>query len=538
MNEARARLRMDSRLQMLFTVLIVGLANLLASRHFIRLDVSKDRLYSLDEASKSIVHQLDRPLVVKVYFTPGLGAPYQNHEQFIRDKLDEYQAYAGTRMTVQVVDPDADPTAAAEAQKYGIGQLQYTVREQDRSELRKIWMGAVLLYGEKQEVLPELTNLASFEYDVSSAIHRLEQKADDKKVLAWSIGHGEPDFTKDQGPVRSLAETLSRRFVLRQVPLGGAGTIPDDVDALLVVGPQEPLEERALYQIDQLVMRGGAAAIFVTNTRPDMRTLRSTRVISGLDPLLGHYGVQVNHDIVLDRVENGAMRFPVRVGQKVGYRDINYPLIPKADDLSRTSVLVAGLDSMLFPFASSLSPAAAAAGVTVDVLAQSTRSSGSVADVRSLDPSTMTSVLPDEKRGPFPLLVALTGSFRSFFETRPVPQPVPGIASVSDEDAPKEAPLVVEGAPTRLVVAGSADVIANNSAFMLNLCDWLVQDESLIGIRSKIASLPSLNATTPGEQLAWKAFLLLAGPALLFGYGGLRLLRYRRRARLAAGGAS
>ena len=528
----RARLLLDSRLQMVLTIVIVVLANMLAARHFTRIDLSKDRLYSLDEASKSMVGRLDRPLVVKVYFTPGLEAPYNNHQQFVHDKLEEYKAYAGGRMTVTMVDPDHDPDAGKEAQKYGITQLEYTVRQQDRAELRKIWMGAVLLYGEKQEVLPGLTNLASFEYDFTSALHRLEQKKDDRKVLGWAIGHGEPDYAKDQGPVRGLAETLSRRFELRYVPLGGAGTIPEDIDALLVVGPQQALEDRALYQIDQLLMRGGAAGIFVTNTRPDLRTLRATRLISGLDPLLGHYGIQVNRDIVLDRAQNGAMRFPIRVGEKVGYRDINYPLIPKATELSRTSVLVAGLDALLFPFASSLTVGETTPNLKVNVLAESAGSSGSVANVRSLDPAQLKAVLPEEKRGPFPMLVAVTGDFRSFFETRPVPGPLPGLPPVSDAESPEEAALIVEGAPTRLVVAGSADFIANNTAFMLNLADWLVQDEALIGIRSKIATMPALAPTTPDVQIAWKIFLLLGGPAVLFLYGALRQWRYRRRGRV------
>jgi hypothetical protein len=92
----------------------------------------------------------------------------------------------------------------------------------------------------------------------------------------------------------------------------------------------------------------------------------------------------------------------------------------------------------------------------------------------------------------------------------------------------------VEGAPTRLLVAGSADFVANNPAFMLNLVDWLVQDESLIGIRSKIATIPQLASTTPGQRAAWRAFNLLAGPLALFAFGAARQLWFRRRAARAS----
>jgi ABC-type uncharacterized transport system involved in gliding motility auxiliary subunit len=315
---------------------------------------------------------------------------------------------------------------------------------------------------------------------------------------------------------------------VRPLTLGGPGGIAEDVDAVLVVGPQETVGERGLYQLDQFVMRGGALAVFLTNTRPDLRTLRSTTVVSGLDPLLGHYGIRVNRDVVIDRVENGQLRFPVRQAGKIALRDINHPVIVKATELSRTSPLTAGLDSMLFPFTSSITLADAPPGVTFEALARSGRASGTLPGLKSLDPAALRDVQPGEKRGPFPILVSANGAFRSFFETRPVPPPDPD--APAPEEEVEEPALIVEGAPTRLVVAGSADFIANNTAFMLNLADWLVQDEALIGIRSKIATLPSLAATTPQEENAWRAVQLLTGPLLLFLFGALRQVRRRRRA--------
>jgi len=516
--------------QMGLVVLIVVLANLLAARHFVRVDLTADRLYSLDEASKAIVQRIDRPLVVKAYFTPGLEAPYNNHARIVLDKLEEYRAYAGGRMTVESIDPGARPEAAAEAARYGLTQLEYTVREADRAELRKIWMGLVLLYGDRQVVLPSLADLSSLEYDLSSAIHALQQKAEDQKVIGWTLGRGEPDYTREAGPVRTIVEQLSKKYVVRPVTLGGPGGVPEEVDALLVVGPQQPYGERALWQLDQFVMRGGALAAFLTGTRPDLRSLRTTRVVSGLDPLLGHFGVQVNRDLVIDRVENGQLRFPVRSGGKMGLRDINHPAIVKATELSRTSPLTAGLDSMLLPFTGSLTPGEPAPGVTVEVLARSGKASGSIPSLESLDPAKLREVLEGERRGPFPVLVTLTGSFRSFFETRGVPAPDPD-APAADEDEPATEPTpLIEGASTRILVAGSADFIANNTAFMLNLVDWLVKDEALIGIRSKIATLPGLQPTTPEARNGWRAAHLLVPTLLLLAYGGWRQLARRRRA--------
>lgn len=533
----RRALLANAWLQMALVALIVVLANLYSARHFTRLDLTRDRLHSLDEASKALVQRLDRPLVVRAYLSRGLAAPYNNHAQLVRDKLEELQAYSGGRMKITVIDPGDDPDLAAEPRTYGLTPLDLKVTEANRAELRRIWLGAVLLYGDRQEVLPALTDLSSLEYDLASAIARLQQKADARPLLAWTTGNGEPDLVKPEGPLREMMEQLSRKFYLQPLALGGPGAIPEAVDALLVIGPQTPLSDRAVYQIDQFLLRGGAAAVFVTHTRPDLRVLRPARTSSGLEPLLGHYGVQVNRDIVIDRAQNGVMRFPARVGNRQTTRELNYPLIPRATDLSRRSALTSGLDAMLFPFTSSLQVGESLLhGVEAEVLARSSASAGSVQDLKTIDPSALSVVLSSEKRGPFPLLVALTGPLRSFFETRPVPPPDPDAPPMTDDD-PEEPALLVEGAPTRLVVAASADMVANNAAFMLNLADWLVQDEALIGIRSKIATLPALEPTTPREQLAWKAFNLLVGPLALLLFGLGRQLWFRRRARRARGAA-
>ncbi len=531
----RLNLLLNSHAQMVLTVLIVLLANGLAAFHVARVDLSQERLYTLDEASKQIVQKMDRPIVARVYFTQGLGAPYQNHKQFVVDKLGEFAAYTRGRMTVEVADPADDPDVAAKAAGFGLQQLDYTFREQDRAELRKIWMGVVLLYGDRQEVLPALKDLNTLECDLAAAFQRLSMKREDVKTLGWAIGDGEPDYQTEQGPLRTLASQLSRKFILKQIPLGGAGSIPEDVDALLIVGPQRALSERGLYQLDQFVMRGGALAAFVTNTRPDLRAMRPQRVSSGLDPLLGSFGVKVNRDLVLDRVKNGQMRFPVKAGGGSGYRDVNYPLIPKSITLSRTSVMVGGVDALLFPFASTLTVSETLPiGVTAEVIAQSSDASGVVGMLETLDPTKIQNVLSSEKRGPFPLLVAMTGPFRSFFESRPVPPPDPDAPSVTSADPnddgapPVEDPQRIEGVNTRMVISGSADFVANNPRFMENLADWLVADEALLGIRGKTASIPELNATTRGEQGAWKAAQLLWAPLLLLAFGAVR---YRRRAR-------
>ena len=87
---------------------------------------------------------------------------------------------------------------------------------------------------------------------------------------------------------------------------------------------------------------------------------------------------------------------------------------------------------------------------------------------------------------------------------------------------------ITQGAPARLVVGGSADLVANNLPFMLNLADWMVDDPDLINIRAKIIQLPQMEVIEEGKERQYKLFNLLFGSILVLIFGGIRF-KLRRR---------
>jgi gliding-associated putative ABC transporter substrate-binding component GldG len=518
--DKRRNLFYNSHVQLVLVLVIVVLANLWAAGSFFRVDLTGQRIYSLELATRALVYQLDKPLVVKVYFTRGLQAPYNNHEQTVVDKLEDLRAYSKGLMSIELVDPTNVKELSDEAAGFGIQPIQYRYQSANVTEMKQVFMGLVMVYGDRQEVLPALTDLATLEYDLARGIKALTTK-EERKVIGWAVGHGEPELINGQGPLETIRNRLGEDFGIRQVSLGGVGMIPEDVDALYVVGPQRPLDERSLYQLDQYLMRGGALAVFVSNTRPDLRTLRPQNVYHNLDALLGHYGVKVNRDVVVDRARNGSMRFPVRQGKYVVQMAVDYPLIPRATKLDPQSPVVRGIDNMLFPFTSSLTVVdPLPSELSATTLVATSEASGSIKGIGTIDPTAYKMVAPGEQRGSFPVMVSLAGTWTSFFASKEAPRPVEGAAATGDvEDA---AGRLRESAPTRLVVAGSADFVANNIATILNLTDWLVQDESLIAIRSKNISLPAIEPVEPERARLIKLGNLLGGSLLLLIFGLLR----------------
>jgi gliding-associated putative ABC transporter substrate-binding component GldG len=516
--DRRRRLLGHSWAQLLLVLVVVVLGARASTRTFARLDLTADQRYSLDLSTRQIMGRLERPLIARVYFTRGLQAPYNNHEQLLVDRLEDLRAYSRGLMAVEVQDPTFRKELEDEARRFGIEPIQYRYQSAAVTEMRQVYMGLALVYGDREEVIGAVTNTDTLEYELARAVKKLVVD-EEPRVIGWSTGHGEPDLATGTGPLEALRNRLGEDGPLASVPLGGAGLIPDEVDALFVVGPQKPLSERALWQLDQFLMRGGALAVFLSNTRPDLRTLRPVSVYHGLDLLMGHYGVQVNRDVVVDRTQNGVMRFPARQGRSIVQLPVNYPLIPRATVLNPESPVTRGLDSMLFPFTSSLMVAEALAPeVSASVLVSSSAASGRIRGVRTIDPTAYKVVAPGEERGSFPLVVALTGAWPSWFADREIPAPPAESGGAAEDPATR----LRTGAPTRLVVSGSADMVANNLPFVLNLADWLVQDESLIAIRSKVVKLPTLAPQDEGSTTLLKLANLLGGPLLLLLVGGVR----------------
>eukprot|EP01136_Pigoraptor_vietnamica_P043055 Opistho-1_new@17992 len=89
-------------------VAILGV-NLLASRLFFRLDLTQEKRYTISEASKNLLQNLDDEIYVKVYLTgKGIPAGFKRLENAVKETLDEFQIYGGTNIKYIFIDLNAE----------------------------------------------------------------------------------------------------------------------------------------------------------------------------------------------------------------------------------------------------------------------------------------------------------------------------------------------------------------------------------------------------------------------------------------------
>ena len=142
--------------QTLFRVLLVFgiliLVNFISVRIFSRLDLTKAGVYTLSDASKNLVRNLDDRVTVKAYFTEELPSPYNNNRRQVLDILNEYKAYAKGNLHFEFINPEGEKNER-EAQQAGIPPVEVQVVKEDKFEVKRAFLGLVLMYEDKKEIL-------------------------------------------------------------------------------------------------------------------------------------------------------------------------------------------------------------------------------------------------------------------------------------------------------------------------------------------------------------------------------------------------
>ena len=486
-------------------------------------DLSDEQQFTLSEPARLAAARLHQPLIATVWASSDLEAPYHDHERAIVDKLDELATWSSGWLRVRQLDPSSDPTIEEEATAAGVQPAKYRFRSRARSETRLVWLGVTLSYGQRQVSISPIATLETLEYELVRALHLVTQPADaTPPSLGWVVAGGSPSLaTYDTShPLGQLRDQLRAQSSLEEVALGTETAIPEHIQALLVVGVQRPLSDRAVWQLDQHLMRGGGLAIFTSRVRPDWPKNVLVGVDTGLDPWLERMGVTLEPRALADRQHLDSLPLPVSTPRGTMLVDAAHPLLPTTDALSPRAPVVRRVDKVVAPFATPMrftgDPSRIAA--TPWFTAESTATTVPIG--APLDLASWKNPLPDEVSASEAVLaLGLEGTFQSGFADLPIP-PVPSLGTPLPTDE-----LVTAGVPARLAVVGSADVVANNPTLTLNIVDWLQQDDALMGIRARSSVAPALHLDDAGPLWRWKLAVVLPPLALLWLLG---LLARRR----------
>ncbi|MFZ2006276.1 MAG: Gldg family protein [Stellaceae bacterium] len=497
-------------------------SNILVGRYgAVRLDLTSGHLYTLAKGTRQTLAAIKEPITLRLYYSRRLGdrAPsYGVYAERVRELLDQYVAAAHGKLRLEVYDPQPFSDAEDRAVAYGLQAVPLN----DQGEA--VYFGlAGTNSTDDQQVIPffDPERERFLEYDLTRLVHAL---ANPKRTVVGLMS----DLPLVVDPTAALQgktpEPLAVISQLKQVDdvqnlSPDIEAIPANIDVLMVVQPTH-LSDATQFAIDQYVLKGGKALVFVdpyseiAAAVPGHDAATAPPPSSDLEKLFKAWGLTMLPGVVAgDRRDARRVAVPVEGREPQAMNYVGWLNLPK-EDLNREDPITADLTQITMATAGILEPENGATTHFAPLIETSTDSEKIPVDqVKGLpDVATLLAHFRPEQRQ-FVLAARITGDAATAFpDGRPPPPPAaPGVPPVKEPAAAAppaaagEAPLKHSVKPIDVIVVADTDMlddrfwaqtgnfygrrvvepVANNADFLANAVEVLAGGEDLIGLRSR-----------------------------------------------------
>lgn len=531
---------------------------------FYKLDLTKEKRYTLSTSTKHMLGNLNEEVEVEVLLDGDLSAGFRKLKIATKELLEEYRSYSNGNLHFTFHRPGEDLSDSAKMILYdslirmGVNPFNNQIKEKggESKTERLIFPSAIVKYKgsmlavdlmsgksgmDEESTLNYSEALLEFKFD--DAIDKLTKK--DFPVVAYAAGNGEPL----NPTVKDLFTTLSNNFRFGVIDLNKSILNADTIQTLLLVKPSVPFSEQEKIKIDQYIMQGGKVIWLIDKLEASFDSLLRSKsdfvaFDKGLniDDLLFKYGVRINPDLLQDL---NCAKQPLVVGESGGKPQIERVPFPYYPLLSSSTAhpISKNLDFVLSVFPSSIDTVQALGIKKTTLLASDTlsRTLGTPAIV-SLRSVASEDDLKTFTKSNVPVAVLLEGKFSSLYSNRLSKEAKDTIANLTG------VPFMATGIkPSQQIVVSDADLVTNivtqsdgalrmgtqqfenyqfaNKDFLMNSLDYLTGNEGIVETRNKDVTLRLLDKPkTTSEKTFWQivnitvpiGFILLLGVCLQF----------------------
>ncbi|MEZ4900828.1 MAG: gliding motility-associated ABC transporter substrate-binding protein GldG [Spirosomataceae bacterium] len=334
--------------------------NALASFVFFRWDLTQEKRYTISDATKKLLQNLEGQVVVNVYLTGDFPPGFERLERAIQETLASFEEEGGNNFTYRFIEPN-DPKLQEELISKGLIPTNLFANEDGKRTERLVFPGAILIYegkeypvqllkGNKSASSEEQLNQSyeGVEFELASAIRRLTQK--DRKRIGILVGHTKVPPPRFSDLLANLQQSYDLYFDVQNPDSWEKG------DLLLIPKPDTPFSEEEKYRLDQFVMRGGKLLVFADGARVDSVSLEGTfaqPLDLNLDDLWFKYGCRINQNLVKDL---SCSMIPLNVGNmgdKPQIQPMPWRFFPFINNFGKHPI-VRNLDAIYTRFPSSI----------------------------------------------------------------------------------------------------------------------------------------------------------------------------------------
>jgi gliding-associated putative ABC transporter substrate-binding component GldG len=543
--------------------------NFLASVFHSKLDLTKEKRFTISKATKTALKGLNEKVEITVFLEGSLPSGFQKLANTTNDFLELLKENS-SKINYKFVAPYADMEDADK--KYqdtlvamGATPINLTVQIKQGQEQRLIFPYAWAKYEDRTELINLYNGQSRLitQDEINGAEAMMEYKflkvidgftSTQKPLVAYSFGNGEPTNYKTY----DVLQALQKDYNLFTFDINKRAFIPDTFNVLMIVKPSLEFNEAEKLKIDQYLLRGGKVLCFIDNLNAEQDSLSLKPELVAYDrnlnltDLLFKYGVRINTDLVMD-LQCDFMPFAVGgTSDKPQFEFLHwnyYPLFESKNNhpINKNLGLVASR------FVNSIDTVKAN-NVQKTILLSSSANS------RKLGTPVIISLnenrnAPEDilfKQKDIPVAVLLEGNFTSLYKNRIAQNQLDSLQAAGMQ-------FVAEGNGNgKMIVAADGDIVLNdasqkqgplpmgmnlftlgsqyeyqfaNREFLLNCLEYLTNKQGIIEARNKEVVLRLLNTKQVEEQqLTWQVIniglpifvIVIMG----FGYQQIRRKKY------------
>tara|TARA_S200000501_G_scaffold43653_1_gene35351 strand:- start:2941 stop:4884 length:1944 start_codon:yes stop_codon:yes gene_type:complete len=475
-----------------------------------RLDLTKDKLYTLSESTIKLLKDVKEPVTFRLYLSGGLAQAVPHlgiYANRVRDLLLEYQSVSNGKVKLEVLDPAPFSSIEDRAVAAGLRGIP-AVSGGDNMYFGLVGSNTT----DDIETIPfiQIDREAFLEYDLSKMLYALVTSKPTVVGIVSTLptdGTMKVTATGRQEPVapyvvrNQIGELFETRFLGKEID-----EVPSDVNVLMVVHPKNQ-SARTIFAIDQYMLAGGKAIIFVDPFAEvegmQGQMLGSTIGGSSLEKVFKVWGIEYDiNTVVGDRLSAR------KVLPEAGNRPIEYlPWLElRGPSLDRSSPITSGIDVVALASAGHLS-VKDNSSLKITPLLISSPGAGLIDSKKVQGFRNPKKLLREFKADKKQYILAgrVTGSVQTAF---PDGVPTPG----TDQDGklvevnPWQRPILAQSeSPLDVIVVADADILAdrfwvimrdfagqrvpvptaNNGDFVLNSIEALAGSSSLMELRGR-----------------------------------------------------
>jgi ABC-2 type transport system permease protein len=522
---------------LLVLLLALVLLNVVAEHAYTRFDFTKEKRFTLTDKSREILSKGTAEVNITVFLDGDLPSAFKRLRNATKDLLADYKASSKVKINVVFVDPisglpvDQQDTVISRLYSIGVEPTTLNIKNDNGFAQKTVFPMAIVASNGRQVPIKLLQNMdasGNYEENINSSIQNLEYTFTSaiKKVITgenprigFTEGNGELSDLYLSDAIKSLSSTYEvGRVNLNVIDKAGL----DKLKVLFVTKPQAAFTEAEKYKINYFVMNGGRVVWSIDQVSADLDSLKGKaeqlafNKTLNLDDMLFMYGARINYNLVADA---NCAEIPLAMGGGK-QNDIQmapwvyYPILMPDTSMA----VVKNIDGIRSEFLSTVDTIGVK-GVSKKAILF-TSPYNKVHNTPKMMSLQMVAEQPDPKdyaSVPQTAGVMLEGKFPSVFLNRALPA---GIASSYGSAAVSK--------PTKMVVIGDGDIFKNqvsakdnsvfplgfdrysqrnygNKALLLNIADYLSNDDNLIALRNKDIKIRLLDKTTlRSSKLTWQ----------------------------------